>query len=447
MSKIIKRVYYAVEIELASPLCVSNGTGAETDADLIRTSDGSVFIPGTSIAGALRSNMDAADRDMIAGFSDGNLGRMSKLYLSDLCFFEGVESIRDGVKLTSDKNVENKFDFEVLETGARGTMYISYLIREGDAESLFQRNIVCILNGIADGQIRFGANKNRGYGRLAVKTVRMKTFDRSNRNDYISFDVRDLSKYEGPETYDEWSRENSEKNDRYCKVAVPLRLTGGISIRKYSARPNEADYMQITIGKEDAGNERPVIPGTSWNGAIRSDALRILKELEVDDAEQYINQWFGHVNQKDPEGRTARQSAVVIGESIIKDSVPLTMTRNKVNRFDASTQDGALYTEISYFGGTTDLEIMVKKSIEYIDDTNKKRKTALKDVNYKAILGLVMLVITDIVNGYVAIGGQTAVGRGLFEGNGEIRISEAGLTEAECRRALYQYLQEVRRCR
>ena len=101
----------------------------------------------------------------------------------------------------------------------------------------------------------------------------------------------------------------------------------------------------------------------------------------------------------------------------------------------------------SYFGGTTDLEIMVKKSIEYIDDTNKKRKTALKDVNYKAILGLVMLVITDIVNGYVAIGGQTAVGRGLFEGNGEIRISEAGLTEAECRRALYQYLQEVRRCR
>ena len=426
MSKIIKKVYYAIEIELASPLSISNGTGTETDADLIKTSDGRVFIPGTSIAGALRNSIDPTLRDQIAGFSDGNNGNMSKLYISDLCFDNGVESVRDGVKLSSAKSVENKFDFEVLETGAEGTMFLSYLIREGDSEAQFQSTIICLLNGIADGQIRFGANKNRGYGCIAVKSVRAKTFDRKNLHDYIKFEVRNLSHYEGPEAYAEWVIKNSERNDQYCKVTVPLRLTGGISIRKYSARPNEADFMQITLGREDA-EKRPVIPGTSWNGAIRADALGILKELNVKDAELYINQWFGHVEKKDLEDKKARQSAVVIGESIINDSIPLTVTRNKINRFNASTQDGALYTEISYFGGTTDLEIMVRKS-----------------TNYKTILGLIMLVVSDIVNGYVAIGGQTAVGRGLFEANGEVKFSEEDFTESECRKALYQYLQEVR---
>ena len=135
MSKIIKKVYYAIEIELASPLSISNGTGTETDADLIKTSDGRVFIPGTSIAGALRNSIDPTLRDQIAGFSDGNNGNMSKLYISDLCFDNGVESVRDGVKLSSAKSVENKFDFEVLETGAEGTMFLSYLIREGDSEA------------------------------------------------------------------------------------------------------------------------------------------------------------------------------------------------------------------------------------------------------------------------------------------------------------------------
>lgn len=426
MSKIIKKVYYAIEIELASPLSISNGIGLETDADLIRTSDGRVFIPGTSIAGALRNSIDPTLRDKIAGFSDGKSGSMSKLFISDLCFDNGIKSVRDGVKLSAAKSVENKFDFEVLETGAESTMFISYLVRKGDSEAQFQSTIICLLNGIADGQIRFGANKNRGYGRIAVKSVRSKAFDCNNLYEYISFEVRDLSHYEKPETYAEWAIKNSEKNDQYCKVTIPLRLTGGISIRKYSARLNEADFMQITLGSENS-EKRPVIPGTSWNGAIRADALGILKELNVKDAETYINQWFGHVDKKDLEGKKARQSAIVIGESIINESVPLTMTRNKINRFDASTQDGALYTEISYFGGTTDLEIMV-----------------IKGINYKAILGLIMLVISDIVNGYVAIGGQTAVGRGLFEANGEAKFSEEHLTESECRKALYRYLQEVR---
>ena len=441
--KIIKRVYYAIELELAFPLSMSNGINMETDSDLLKTRDGRVFIPGSSIAGALRSKIDPSLREKLAGFSMDNGGRMSKLYVSDLCFEKGVESVRDGVQLNPGKTVENKFDFEVIETGAAGVLFLNYLVREEDDEAEFSKIIHSLLNGIADGQIRFGSNKNRGYGRLKVVSIRRKEFDKKNRDEYIGFVPRDVTGYGEKEEYDSWKTAHAENLDHYCNISVPLKLTGGISIRKYSARPNEADYMQITIGGESAADKDklPVIPGTSWNGAIRADALDILKELGVKNAENYINQWFGHVHKKGLDDKSARESAIVIGESIIEGAVPLTMTRNKINRFDASTQDGALYTEISYFGGNTTLEIMLKKSEEYFDEN--ATKYARKCVDYKPVLGLLMLVARDIENGYVAIGGQTAVGRGIFASNGTIEISEASVTEADCRKALYQYLQEV----
>ena len=70
-----------------------------------------------------------------------NDGRMSKLYVSDLCFEKGVESVRDGVQLNPGKTVENKFDFEVIETGAAGVLFLNYLVREEDDEAGFSKII------------------------------------------------------------------------------------------------------------------------------------------------------------------------------------------------------------------------------------------------------------------------------------------------------------------
>ena len=100
------------------------------------------------------------------------------------------------------------------------------------------------------------------------------------------------------------------------------------------------------------------------------------------------------------------------------------MTRVKINRFDSSAISGGLYSEISFFGGSTNLEILVRKD---------------KSDNYKAAMGLLYLVISDIMNGFVAIGGQTAVGRGIFEGS---EFEEfGGLEIEECLASLKSYLE------
>ena len=57
---------------------------------------------------------------------------------------------------------------------------------------------------------------------------------------------------------------------------------------------------------------------------------------------------------------------------------------------------------MAYFNGTTVLGIKVKKSIKQDNDNNK-------------IIGLIALVIKDIDNGLIALGGQTSIGRGIFK--------------------------------
>ena len=57
---------------------------------------------------------------------------------------------------------------------------------------------------------------------------------------------------------------------------------------------------------------------------------------------------------------------------------------------------------------------------------------------YKAILGLLFLVIRDIQNGYVAVGGQVAVGRGIFAADEDRSMTcSEEITEQECLAALY----------
>lgn len=418
--RIRKRTYYEIGIKTISPLNIGNGDSYETDADVLRNSSGDVFVPGTSLAGAFRNYHEVKKNEKgIYGFSSDEDGRMSSLFISDLYFeTEGQDlSVRDMVSLTEEKSVENKFDGEILERGAQGKIQIELVERDGDPEdgSHMVEDLIC---AIEQGEIRFGSKKNRGYGRFTVESVSVISFTKEDRQEWIDF-LTQNKEFQGPlKSYEEWKKGITIPEKKYIKVVVPLKLTGGISIRRYSTQPGKADYEQLT------SKGVPVIPGSSWNGAIRHDARRILRELGMkqEKAEQYIDSWFGNVKTK--EDTNARQSMIVISESILKDAVAVPMTRNKINRFTAGTKDCALYTELSYFGGTTELEYMIPK--EEIEDCRK-------------IIAIMEIVVKDIAKGYVAIGGQTAVGRGIFEGIGEPQYSE-NIDKEKCMNEFYEVI-------
>lgn len=441
------RVYYAIDVELVSPLSVSSGKNEITDADVLVNGAGEFFVPGTSLAGVMRNYLETAkNEESVFGYSKGQKGKMSSLFISDLYFTAqgeeqpvAISSIRDNVELTDEKTVNEKFDREIVESGARGILYINYLVRQGESEQDYENIIHTILRAFESGEIRIGSKKNRGFGRIKIKNIYIRKFAYSNSGSerksfnlesWIDFkkDFKNLNNYEKREDFKNWLDEFEPEVRKYIALKVPLKLTGGISIRRYFAntKKNTEKKQKTKVDFEQICREQDaVIPGSSWNGAIRADIKAIFRELGVEEQHQQtlMHDWFGMVDKKH---KTAKQSCIVIGESVIKGGEKLPITRNRINRLDASTKDKALYSEIAYFGGKTALEILVRKDEER---------------SYKALLGMITLVIQDIQDGYLAIGGQTGIGRGIFAADKEktIECSEEETFE-ECRKVWRQEL-------
>lgn len=449
--KITKQVYYAIKIKLASPLNISSGENVYTDSDVLKNKDGEIFIPGTSIAGAFRNSINQKkDEKGFMGYSNGREGAMSSIYISDLYFdknnnIRNQVKVRDAVALNDEKIVDNKFDYQIVNPGLEGNLFLHYIVREGDDEENIKNAVYRFILDMEKGYIRFGANKNRGLGRVNILAVKSREFTKDNAKDLLVFksNIKDCANYDEMISIDviEKNLENVVVNSTsYSKITVPLNLQGGISIRSYSAQKGAPDFEHITVESETDGKLIPVIPGSSWNGAIRADVKRVLNDLGCKKTDNYLSKWFGYVrvtgkeekqleNVKEEkqlenvtEKKPSAQSMVVIAESRIEGAVAMNTTRNKINRFDNSTIKGALYTERAYFGGTTELEIMINNKCEKID--------ALK-----AVLGI---VINDIAKGYVAIGGQVAIGRGVFSPVDEGMAND--WLEEDYRKALYELL-------
>jgi CRISPR/Cas system CSM-associated protein Csm3 (group 7 of RAMP superfamily) len=397
MNSVVKRIVYRVELLFVSPISVSSGYEGMTDSDVLRDYDGNPFISGSSIAGAFRAYVQSKNNGIdIFGFANDEDGKMSPVFISDLKFNKSETDIRDSVALDDNKITKEgaKFDFEVLQGNSKGYFYIELTIREKDNEELLVSTLNEIFNGIHLKEIRLGNNKTRGYGIIDIEEIKMREFTKNNFLEY-------------KDCYSEnaWNNEPKYKLDYSTKghwmcIEVPLRLKGGISIRKYAVRKGAPDFEHIT----DHGS--PVIPGTSIMGALRHRIKEIIKELDKDSSyglypNKMIDEMFGFVSGKD-----AHISGVIVDEMVIEGAKALEMTRTGISRFENSARNGALYKEKTYVDGVFTLRLSVCR----------------ENPNVEWIIGILLLAVKDLQNGFLAVGGQTSIGRGIFEANGPLTI-------------------------
>lgn len=388
------KIYYYVRMELLSPISIGNGDDLLTDHDCLRNSKGVPFIPGTSLAGVFSHYLG---EEMLALFTPkiGDEYKQSPYYISDANIVLDDKkrnvstSIRDGVKLKPDKIAEDgaKFDFEIVESSTKFDFRIEVIVRDHDNIDKMKKVVDVILHGLNSGEILLGYKSKRGYGKVKIEDVKIKEFTKNSLEEMLLFDKYQMDKY------DQYSIPDIDNENKYDYMQVHLRQVGGISIRKYSATAGEVDFEHVT------SNGKPVIPGTSWNGLIRRQIAEYLDDDIISNCCVKINDWFGEAKKRDTTGRA---SNIIIEESIIQDAKRIQITRNKISRFSAGVSNRALFSEVSYFNGDTVLGIKVKKSIEEDPDNSR-------------IIGLLSLVIKDIDNGFIALGGQTAIGRGLFK--------------------------------
>ena len=388
------KIYYYVRMELLSPISIGNGDDLLTDHDCLRNSKGMPFIPGSSLAGVFSHYLG---EEMLALFTPKieDEYKQSPYYISDANIVLDDKkrnvstSIRDGVKLKPDKIAEDgaKFDFEIVESSTKFDFRIEVIVRDHDNIDKMKKVVDVILHGLNSGEILLGYKSKRGYGKVKIEDVKIKEFTKNSLEEMLLFDKYQMDKY------DQYSIPDIDNENKYDYIEVHLRQVGGISIRKYSATAGEVDFEHVT------SNGKPVIPGTSWNGLIRRQIAEYLDDDIISNCCVKINDWFGEAKKRDTTGRA---SNIIIEESIIQDAKRIQITRNKISRFSAGVSNRALFSEVSYFNGDTVLGIKVKKSIEEDPDNSR-------------IIGLISLVIKDIDNGFIALGGQTAIGRGLFK--------------------------------
>lgn len=386
--------YFSIVFELASPLAIGSGENANTDSDIILDSSGKPTIPATAIAGVFRNYLNKKD---IFGNIDENDPAESKIrfYDAQLISDSFFTTVRDSVKLEDKVGVNGaKFDMEAVETGISFETVIELKDDGSDAES----DILRTLEAINAGFLRIGSKTSRGYGRLKVVSLKKAEFtlpdDKAKWLDFDLFDAED-------KCYKETALPDSA--DDFISIKLKLKQKGAVSIRSYTVKNaddiSSADYIQLSLK-----DGTPVIPGTSWAGAFR-DRFRQLSN------DTLANELFGYV---DTVKLSQKKSLIYFSESEIVGGEMKVITRNSIDRFTAGTKDGALYTEKTCYNGSCGLEIFINKN--GLEDAEKN-------------IAMICAVICDLDKGYLAVGGLTSVGRGMFTVE-NITVNGADVTDA-----------------
>lgn len=408
------RKIYQLNITLRSPLAIGSGANESTDRDVIVDASGAPLIPATSLAGVLRGytaeTRGVPVANAVFGYVPDSHEAKKRAAEKDPAFTERVCPVRvydglysgggkpffittrDMAALRDKVGIDGaKFDMEAVEPGACFTAYIELTketvsYAEGPVTAYLPREIEAALSAMHAGLLRLGTKTTRGYGEVSL-TVKEKTF--TGVSDWLDFDMADDDAWQGAEETDLTAPEA-------LTLRLGLRLRGGISVREYTTAPGTKgetmpDYRQLSLHTADRnGCPEPVIPGTSWAGAFRARYAEFAGEKETEAL-------FGFVHQKKKDGDDKTQKArIVFSESRITGGVWKITTRNAIDRFSGGTKNGALYTEETYYGGSTELVISFPKEAGEIERS------------------LLCACLADLHNGFLAVGGLTSVGRGLF---------------------------------
>ncbi|MCH8555009.1 MAG: RAMP superfamily CRISPR-associated protein [Schleiferiaceae bacterium] len=293
--KTIQHIQIArVTIETRSPLSIGSGeTDVYLDMPLALDANGLPYLPGTSIAGVLRSaysdiattNKDAVNQDF--GYQSKAEGQVSKLRFGSghligetgkvaegllprvAGFFEDpfLNMIRDRGMETRERVRINhrgtalhqgKFDISLLVPGVRFVFDIKYF---GSADAIVWNTLLDLLNS---GWIRFGRNTRNGYGAFEVVQLQTAQFDLAQ--------LDDLKAYAG------WS---GSYNAPLPKAMPSNKKQIDNGFVQYEVQLQPDDFFMFSSGKKGADDDAPDMSSLTGSRVVWESGKPRFKEAEV----------------------------------------------------------------------------------------------------------------------------------------------------------------------
>lgn len=406
---------------------IGQGTDEGSDSDVLRNADQELFIPGTTLAGICRHFLEkqfSGDNtvDINKIFGSKQQGRQEDISESEIIFCDAFEyrgenyksaltSVRDSVRLNYKVAVDkSKFDYEVVEAGAKFVFRLEWLTEEVD---IAKKIIQSLITGFNKGDIRIGAKTTRGFGAFVLDDVCYKELN-LNKSD-------DMKKYIDKEfELTEWKDIDNmaEYKSSYETINTKLVLESFLFIRNYATlekvhqEDGKGKFVDAETIRDSEGN--PIIPGTAWAGVFRHHCKEVLERVKYESQakrEDLLNTMFGYQTAPDNEGGTPKTDKKTMSNIIFKEVkidkesvVILNRTRSAIDRFSGSAlQTGALFTERiackkDGYKTEIDVEIKIKKNID----------------KFKLIKSLIDICIKDLQEGVLTVGGNTSIGAGIF---------------------------------
>ena len=409
---ILGRITVRGRLHLAAPLLIGEGESGEErndqDIHVLRSKNGVPFIPGTSLAGALRSLVEADSpcaADILFGTmhrTDGKTvrdERQSAVSLYDVELKDAVIGSRDGVHIddvTGTAIDAHKYDYEIVESGAGGSFYAEIILRsihQKDEHTL--KETLLRLSELLRGGFHVGALTTKGFGRMHLRDMVVDCYDFRKPEDVAAW----LSPKRGDAAWhmayaNEAQTEPPPANGDFV-ITADFALTGALIVRDYADAPSETGDGKTPDArmKTNAAGQY-IIPGTSLKGVLRHRAAYILHALgkEQTQAETFIDHLMG---------TTTARSRFIVEEAVV-DAEAHVQTRSRIDRFTGGTIPSALFSTAPVWrdkdgGRSVTLRFGVRQATE--------REA-----------GLCVLLLKDLWLGRAAIGGEKSIGRGTLKG-------------------------------
>jgi CRISPR/Cas system CSM-associated protein Csm3 (group 7 of RAMP superfamily) len=275
--KIVQRIHIRGELVTESPLHVG-GISLDPTIDLSLAVDGRgcLYIPGTSLAGALRN---FANRSDFWGYQEKNQGHASFIVIEDTFIAnEAVVAteVRDGVQIDrrwGTAAATGKFDRAIIPKGVRLSIKMSLdLPKEEDSTETYISSLDRILGALIAGEIRLGAAKTRGLGRVKLENCQRLVHTLHTKAGILAALQNSPT---NSASFEEYNPPKVLVPDQ-IKVIINWKPVGAVMV-KDSIEGNAVDVLPLTSANGEA--LALVIPGSSVKGAMRFQAERILRTL------------------------------------------------------------------------------------------------------------------------------------------------------------------------
>ena len=428
-------------IETVTPLAIGSGEkDIITDALVATDVNGLPYIPGTAIAGVVRSMLiqEGVDPETFFGFQKKKDGNGSKIIFTEAQLLTSKAKVIDGLNPSEIKKdplliayaelpirqhvriCENgvtsktgKFDEQVVYAGTRFCFELEMVAKDEDTTN-FEKAI----EQVKKRTFRIGSGTRCGFGEIKVIDLQTKVLNLSKKEQLKQY----LDKSSALDS-DFWEKE-------YHTPTVNLNAIGWT---EYTLNIQPEDFFLFGSGfGDDDSDMTPVkarkvdwksgigvlkdklvlIPATSVKGALAHRVAFHWNRLhgycvgnpnaKVGNESPVIQALFGYEDQ--PQKKQERGNLIfsdVIAEERCEDKV---LNHVKIDRFTGGALEGALFSEKVFFGKGQHFTLTILAKSDVL-----KKDPCFKDSLEAAL--------DDICHGRLPLGGGVNRGNGVFTGS------------------------------